>query len=127
MLLRLGMLLPLILLPMLHAQEHVVAPSDLTRELASSSQARQRNQAALERFFTSGAARTALRSVRLDPAKVTQAIPYLTDEELARLAARADALDSSFAGAGVSLTNTQVTYIIIGVIAIAIIAIVASR
>jgi hypothetical protein len=109
------------------AQKHVVSSADLQKELKTAAGERDRNIATLEKFFDSDTAQRALSAAKLDPAKVRKSIPLLDDAELARLAAQADRAEVDFAASGISLTNQQVTYIIIGVIAIAIIAIIASR
>ena len=137
MLLRLQTLTSILILPVvvfmfllpadLLAEDHLVSAADLRQELRTAAQARQANLAKLDRFFSSEPARKALASASMDPAKVRNAIAFLSDQELARLASQADQVRSNFAGGGISLTNQQVTYIIIGLIAIAIIAIVASR
>lgn len=104
------------------AQDHVVSTADLRNELRAATMDRQGNMAKLESFLSSEGARKALASTKMDPARVRQAIPLLSDQELARLAAQADHTQADFAA---GLTNAQVTYIIIGLIAIAVIAIVA--
>jgi hypothetical protein len=107
------------------AQEHIATPNDLRNELRSNIQERQNNIAKLERFLSSAAAQKVLHSARLDPDRARTAIPLLSDQELARLAAQVDQVD--FAGAGLSLTNQQLTIIILGIILIVVIAIVATR
>lgn len=109
------------------AQDHVVSQHDLRHELATAAQRRHDNVAKLQRFFSSEPARKALAAAKMDPLKVEKAIPFLSDQELARLASQAVQVESDFAGSGITLTNQQVTYIIIGVIAIAVIAIIAAR
>jgi hypothetical protein len=107
------------------AQNHVVSPADLRRELRDVSAARQRDIAKLEKVLLSPDGTKALASFKMDAGKVQKALPLLGNQELARLAAQADRLQADFAAGGLSLTTQQVTYIIIGVIIIAVIAIVA--
>ncbi len=127
MLLRLVLVFALVVPFQSFAQKHVVSSADLQKELKTAAGERDRNIATLEKFFDSDTAQRALSAAKLDPAKVRKSIPLLDDAELARLAAQADRAEVDFAASGISLTNQQVTYIIIGVIAIAIIAIIASR
>ncbi len=107
------------------AQDHIVSRTDFRSELRSAAAARQRDIAKLEKLLLSESGRQALASVKLDAGKVTKALPLLSDHELARLAAQADRAQADFAAGGISLTNQQVTYIIIGVIVIALVAIIA--
>ena len=109
------------------AQEHVVSTIDLHNELAAAATQRQKDIAALDRLFSSDAAQKALAATHTDAARVRQALPLLSDQELARLASQARLAQSDFAGSGLSLTTQQVTYIIIGVIVIAVVAIIASH
>lgn len=104
------------------ADDHVVSPAELRKELKSAATARQANVARLERFLASDAARKAMASTKLDAAKVSQAVALLSDQEIARLAAQADRIDNDIAAG--RLTNTQVTYIIFGAILIIVLAIV---
>src|SRR5690242_16836120 len=72
------------------AQDHVVAPPDIQKDLAASSSARQKNQSQLENFVSSPEAQKALKSAHLDPNQVKNAIPSLSNEELADLSARSE-------------------------------------
>lgn len=104
--------LAILVLPAMPASgEHVVPPSELYQEALSASQARQQRLEKVERFFSSEAAVSALKSMKLDHGKVVKAVPLLNDEELARIAARADKVDNDFAAG--ALTNQQLTYIVI--------------
>jgi hypothetical protein len=107
------------------AQDHVVTANDLRNELRNAAKERQDHITKLQQFLSSEIAQKALRSAKLDPAKAQAAIPLLSDQELARLAAQVDRAD--FAGAGLSLTNEQVTIILIGIVLIIVVAILASR
>ncbi len=107
------------------AQDHVATTNDLRNELRNSAKERQDHITKLQQFLSSEIAQKALRSAKLDPAKAQAAIPLLSDQELARLAAQVDRAD--FAGAGLSLTNEQVTIILVGIVLIIIVAILASR
>jgi hypothetical protein len=92
-------------------QNHVVSPSELQQATASAARTRQQNITKVEKFFSSEQAEKALKSAQLDPVQVKQAIPTLSDQELARLASRADKAQKDFAAG--ALTNQQITYILI--------------
>jgi len=95
----------------LMAQEHVLTAADLQSELSKSAATRQANLAKVRNFLSSEPARKALKSAKIDQQKVEKAVPYLSDEELARLAARTDKVQRDMAAG--ALNNQQITYILI--------------
>jgi hypothetical protein len=101
-----------------HAQEHVVSTADLRKELRSAAEVRQANVAKVREFLSSGPAQKALKSAKMDPVRVQKAVPYLSDEELARLVSQADKAQRDFAAG--ALTNQQLTYIVIAIAAVII-------
>ena len=107
------------------AQGHVVPENDLRAELRNAARERQTNVAKVQDFLSSEVAQGALRSMKLDPAAAQKAVPLLSDQELARLAARVD--EANFAAGGLTLTTAQVTYLIIAVAVVVIVAILATR
>ena len=103
----------LLLSPSLRAQDHVVSRADLHQAMRSAAQVRQENQSKVEKFFAQERVQETLKSAKIDAARVQKAIPSLTDDELARLAAQTDKVQKDMtAGA---LNNTQITYIIIAI------------
>jgi hypothetical protein len=109
------------------AQEtHIVPQSELHSTLVAASQQRLENISHLERFFLGESAESALRGAHLNGNQVRGAIATLDDQELARLAARADKAHADFAAG--SLTNQELTYIVIALgTAVLILVIVAAR
>ena len=122
-----SMLFSALVLPIdMLAQEHVVSTADLRRDAVAAAQVRQTNQGKILKFFSSEQANKALKSLNLPYGRVEKAVSQLGDEELARLAARADKVQNDFAAG--SLTNQQLTYIIIAIAAaLIVIIIVAAR
>jgi|SRR5262245_3306201 Flp pilus assembly protein TadB len=106
------------------AQTHVVSPSDIHKELVNAAQMRQRNLEKVKNLFSSDETRKALESSQISPEKVDAAISTLSDDELMRLASRADKLDQDFAAGRIS--NRDLLIIILGIAAI-ILIIVAVR
>jgi len=92
-------------------QDHVVTPADLRQAARTAAESRQTNLKKLRSFFASGPARDALNSARLDSRRVTAAVALLGDQELARLAARADGIQRDFSAG--ALSNLELTYIVI--------------
>lgn len=79
------------------ASQHVVSPSDLQQATVDASQARQQNIDTLNKFLSSEQAKAALESAHMNPEQVKQAVAGLSDEELARLSARANKAQADFA------------------------------
>jgi hypothetical protein len=90
---------------------HVVSPAELQQATASVARTRQQNITKVEKFFSSEQAEKSLKSAHLDPVQIKNAVPSLSDQELARLASRADKAQKDFAAG--ALTNEQITYILI--------------
>jgi hypothetical protein len=93
------------------AQAPVVSPSELRRALETAVGARQKNLDDVRSFFASDAARTALKTGKIDYQKVEKAVATLSADELARLAARTNLIQKDFAAG--ALTNQELTYIVI--------------
>ncbi len=94
-------------------QNHVVSPAELQQATASAARTRQQNIAKVNKFFSSEQAQKSLKSAHLDPVQIKKAVPSLSDQELARLASRADKAQKDFAAG--ALNNQQITYILIAI------------
>jgi hypothetical protein len=106
--------------------DHIVPAPDLHQAVRAAAQARQKHLTKLDKFFSSEPARKAFETVKLDPAKVSQALAFLNDDELARLAAQSEKIQHDVAAG--ALTNQQITYILIALgTAVIILVIVAAR
>src|SRR5262249_1982440 len=79
------------------AQTHVVSPSDIHKELVNGGQTRQQNLQKVKGLFSSDETRKAMEAAQISPERVDAAVSTLSDEELARLASRADKIDKDFA------------------------------
>jgi hypothetical protein len=93
------------------AQSSAVSPSELRQAVTAASENRQKNLDDVRSFFASEPARAALKKGKVDYEKVQKAIATLSPEELATLAAKTNTVQKDFAGG--SLTNEQLTYIVI--------------
>jgi hypothetical protein len=96
-------------------EDHLVSPSDLHDTLAKSVKARQANLEKVQRFFSSERVRQTLASTKTDPKKVEDAVHLLNDEELARLVAQTEKVQTDIAGG--ALDNQQITYVVIALAA----------
>ncbi len=105
-------------------QEHVVSTAELQQATLSIAKTRQENLAKVEKFFSSPQAQKVMKSAHLNPVQIKQAVPSLSDRELAKLAAKADKAQKNFAAG--ALTNEQITYILIA-LGTAIVVLIATR
>jgi len=101
------------------AQTHVVSPADIHKELVNAAQTRRENQEKVKGLFSSDETRKAMQAAQINPEKVAAAVDTLSDEELARLAARADNLDKDFAAGRIS--DRDLLIIILGIAALVLI------
>ncbi|MBZ5564413.1 MAG: hypothetical protein LAP13_18585 [Acidobacteriia bacterium] len=106
------------------AQTHVVSPDEMQKEAVAATRARQNHLKTVTQFFSSPNAQKALRSAHLDPTQVKTAVSSLSDEELARLASRAEKAQADFAAG--NLSDRDLLVILVGIAAL-ILIIVAVR
>jgi uncharacterized membrane protein YdfJ with MMPL/SSD domain len=110
--------------PLQAQDQHVVSVQDLSRDAARPAETRQADEAALRQLFTSEQGQQALKSANIDYSKVDQAVGQLSDDDLAKLAARSRQVRDNFAaGRAGSLSDRDLLIILI--IAILVIALVA--
>jgi hypothetical protein len=107
-----------------HAQDHVVPPSDLQKDVSAVSATRQKNLAQVDDFLSSSAAQQAMKSAHINPEQVKNAIPQMSDDELAQLSARSEKAQKDFAAGRIS--DRDLLIILVGV-AVLILVIVAVR
>jgi hypothetical protein len=110
----------------LQAQDqHVVTSQELRKDAARPADTRGTNEAALRQLFSSEQAKQALKSANIDYSKVDKAVGQLSDEDLAKLAARSRQMQNNFAAGGAgSLSDRDLLIIII--IALLVIALIAA-
>jgi hypothetical protein len=101
------------------AQNHVVTPSDLQKDIAASSSTRQKNLAQVEGFLSSSEAQQAMKSARMNSQQVKNAVPQLNDDELARLSARSEKVQKDFAAG--KITDHDLLIILVAVVALVLI------
>ena len=95
------------------AQAPAVSSSELRRAITAATETRQKNRDAVRDFFSSERVRAALKTGKVEYQRVDKAITSLSAEELDRLAAKTNQIQQDFAGG--SLTNEQLTYIVIAI------------
>ena len=102
--------------------EHIVSSNALQQQVESSSKTREKNVQTLKQFMSTPTAEKAMRDAKIDPVQVQNAIPTLSDSELATLSSRANDAQQKFSAG--ALTNNMLTLIIVLVAVIIIVAII---
>jgi len=97
------------------AEDRRPSVEELRRLAESASETRMASRRKLERFFSSEPAQRALKKAKVDTRQVMHAIATLDQEDLDRLAARADKAQRDFAAG--ALSNEHLTYIVIALAA----------
>lgn len=96
----------------LHARaDHIVSKQELRSAVQSAAQQRQANIEKINALFRSSEVASTLKKTGIQLEQVTEAVPLLSNEELALLSARAEQIESDIAAG--ALNNQQITYIII--------------
>ena len=108
----------------LAAQTHVVSPSDLQHATVASTQTRVANVAQLDQVLSSPVGQKALKTAHVDATEVKNAVANLSDQDLARLAARADKAQKDFAAGDIS---DHLLLLIVIAIVVAVVIIVAVK
>lgn len=114
------LLVTLFLIPAdLRAQSHVVSPADLQQQVISNSQQRQHNIDTLQQFLSTPVAEKAMKNANVSPRQVRTALSSLSDQEVARLSARAAKAQQDFAAG--NLTERDLTLIILAIVVLVLI------
>jgi Flp pilus assembly protein TadB len=113
----------LVFSPCVAASGHVVPSDDLHASLVAKQTSRQADIDRLNRFFESAQANKTLRDAHVDFKKVQQAVSMLNDEELSRITAQLDHLDSQFEA---GLTSGQLTLIVLALAVTIIVVVIAA-
>jgi len=106
-----------------HAQDHVVPSSDLQKDVSAVSAIRQKNLAQVEDFLSSAPAQQALKSAHIDPEQVKNAIPQMSDDELAQLSARSEKAQKDFAAGRISDRDLLIILVGVAVLILIIVAV----
>ena len=104
------------------AEDHIVPASRLHQTLVNAAASRQKRIAQVDQFFSSKPAQEALKRGGLDLKQVQQAVPSLSNQELARLAAQTSKIQNNFAAG--ALSNERLTYIVIAIAAALIVVLI---
>ena len=106
-----------------HAQDHVIAPSDLRNDLTGASASRQKNQAQVEEFVSSPQAQKALKSAHIDGEEIKNAIPQLSDDDMAQFSARSEKAQRDFAAGRISDRDLIIIILCVAALVLIIVAV----
>ena len=105
------------------AQTHVVSEAELQKATTAATQARQQNIETIQKFLSSEKAKEALKTAHIEPQRVTQAVSSLDDQELSRLAARANKAQADFAAGHLSDRDLIIILVVIAALILIIVAV----
>ena len=105
------------------AQDHVVSPSEMQKDAAGVSAARQQHVQQLDGFLSSKEAQQALKSAHMDSQEVKAAVQQLDDEDLARLSARAEKAQREFAAGNISDRDLLIILVAVAALILIIVAV----
>lgn len=101
---------------------HIVSNQAMQQQLQSQASTRQRNIETVTKFFSTPLAHRAMKMEHVDPAQVKDAIPTLSNSELANLSSRANQANQQFA-AGALTTSQMLLLIIVLLIVVILVAV----
>ncbi len=102
---------------------HVVSQADLQKQAASVTQIRQQHVEKIRSFLSSPVAEQAMQKAHIESGRVKAAVPNLSDDELAQLAARADKAQNDFAAG--YLSTRDIALIVLAVVVLILIVVIA--
>jgi hypothetical protein len=103
-------------------KDHVVSLDELKSDSAKPAQMREANEADVRHLLKTEAGQEALKTAKVDYAKVDKAISQLSDDDLATVAEKSRQADHDFAAGG--LSQTLIIVIVLIVILIIVLALV---
>src|ERR1700745_2619308 len=104
------------------AQDHVVSPAQIQKDVAGASAEQQQNAGKLERFLSSKEAQQAMKNAHINEHAGKKARKELSDEDLAQLSARAEKAQREFAAGTLSDRDLLIILVAIAAIILIIVA-----
>jgi hypothetical protein len=105
------------------AQDHVVTSSDIKKDLQAATAERKKQLAQVDGFLSTSQAKKALGEAHLDYQQVHGAVQSLSDEDLARVSARAYQAQKDFAAGNLSDRDLILIILAIAVLVLIIVAV----
>jgi adenine-specific DNA methylase len=105
------------------AQNHVVSPAQIQKDVSDASAVRQHNEEQLKSFLATKEMQQVMKSEGVNPQQVTNAVSQLNNADLARLAAKSQKAQRDFAGGAIGLgIFTLIGIVVVAAILIAVFA-----
>jgi hypothetical protein len=105
------------------AQNHVVSPLELQKDVAAASASRQKSLAQVESLLSSEEAQRAMKSAHVNYQEVKNAVRELSDEDLAQLSARSEKAQKDFAAGTLSDRDLLIILLCIAALVLIIVAV----
>ena len=109
--------------PRTWAAQQLVSTEELQKATLAMTQARQQNIATIQQFLSSDQAQKALKTARMNPQQVKEAVPSLSDQDLAQLASRASKAQVDFAAGTLSDRDLIIILVAIAALILIIVAV----
>lgn len=104
------------------SSNHLVSSQALQNQVQAQSSARQQNIQTVRNFFSTPLAQRAMKMEHVSPSQVTNAIPTLSDSQLASLSSRASQAKQEFS-AGELTTDQMLLLIIVLLVVVLLVAV----
>jgi type II secretory pathway component PulM len=105
------------------AQDHVVSAAEIKKDLQAATADRKNQLAQVDNLLTTRQARKALSDAHIDYQQVHTAVQSLSDEDLAKVAAKADQAQKDFAAGDLSDRDLILIILAIAVLVLIIVAV----
>ena len=105
------------------AQDHVVSSTDIKKDLQAATAERKKQLAQVDALLSTHGARKALADAHIDYQQVRAAVQSLSDEDLARVAAKAEQAQKDFAAGDLSDRDLILIILAVAVIVLIIVAV----
>jgi hypothetical protein len=105
------------------AQNHVVSPLELQKDVAATSASRQENLTQVESFLSSEEAQRAIKSAHINYQEVKNAVRQLSNEDLAQLSTRSEKAQKDFAAGTLSDRDLLIILLCIAALVLIIVAV----
>ena len=105
------------------AQDHVVTASEIQKDLKAASETRKKQLAQVEGLLGTSEAKKAMAEAHMDYKQVHAAVQSLSDEDLARVSARAEQAQKDFAAGNFSDRDLILLILAIAVLVLIIVAV----
>jgi hypothetical protein len=103
--------------------DHAVTPRQLRQDVQKAADTRQANEAAVREMFASDQAKETLKSAGIDYKQVDQAISQVNDEDLSRMAQRAQEVKNDFAAGRLGDRDLLIILLVVAAIILIIVAV----